>query len=175
MSEKEGPVKIAVIGVGGCGCNAAKMIEEETITSEESVFKSSSVRIVAANTDAQVLAQLNEVECMQLGPKLTKGQGAGGNPDCGRDAAIESQVDIYSALEGNDMVFLTTGMGGGTGTGAAPIVAKAAKEMGILTVGIVTKPFAFEGKRRMDQALGGIAELSQYVDSLVIIDRKSVV
>ena len=169
MSEKEGPVKIAVIGVGGCGCNAAKMIEEETITSEESVFKSSSVRIVAANTDAQVLAQLNEVECMQLGPKLTKGQGAGGNPDCGRDAAIESQVDIYSALEGSDMVFLTTGMGGGTGTGAAPVIASAAKKNGILTVGIVTKPFSFEGKQKMRCAEAGIEELRKNVDALLVV------
>lgn len=169
MSEKEGPVKIAVIGVGGCGCNAAKMIEEETITNEESVFKSNNVKIVAANTDAQVLEQLNEVERMQLGPKLTKGQGAGGNPDCGRDAAIESQVDIYSALEGNDMVFLTTGMGGGTGTGAAPVIASAAKKNGILTVGIVTKPFSFEGKQKMKCAEAGIEELRKNVDALLVV------
>ncbi len=169
MSEKEGPVKIAVIGVGGCGCNAAKMIEEETITNEESVFKDSNVRIVAANTDAQVLAQLSEVDQIQLGPKLTKGQGAGGNPDCGRDAAIESQVDIYSALEGNDMVFLTTGMGGGTGTGAAPVIASAAKKNGILTVGIVTKPFSFEGKQKMKCAEAGIEELRKNVDALLVV------
>lgn len=169
MSEKEGPVKIAVIGVGGCGCNAAKMIEEETITNEESVFKNSNVKIVAANTDAQVLAQLNEVNQIQLGPKLTKGQGAGGNPDCGRDAAIESQVDIYSALEGNDMVFLTTGMGGGTGTGAAPVIASAAKKNGILTVGIVTKPFSFEGKQKMKCAENGIEELRKNVDALLVV------
>ena len=169
MSEKEGLVKIAVIGVGGCGCNAAKMIEEETITNEESVFKNSNVKIVAANTDAQVLEQLNNVECMQLGPKLTKGQGAGGNPDCGRDAAIESQVDIYSALEGNDMVFLTTGMGGGTGTGAAPVIASAAKKNGILTVGIVTKPFSFEGKQKMKCADAGIEELRKNVDALLVV------
>ena len=169
MSEKEGPVKIAVIGVGGCGCNAAKMIEEETITNEESVFKNSNVKIVAANTDAQVLAQLNEVDQIQLGPKLTKGQGAGGNPDCGRDAAIESQVDIYSALEGNDMVFLTTGMGGGTGTGAAPVIASAAKKNGILTVGIVTKPFSFEGKQKMKCAENGIEELRKNVDALLVV------
>lgn len=169
MSEKEGPVKIAVIGVGGCGCNAAKMIEEETVTNEDSVFKNSNVKIVAANTDAQVLAQLNEVNQIQLGPKLTKGQGAGGNPDCGRDAAIESQVDIYSALEGNDMVFLTTGMGGGTGTGAAPVIASAAKKNGILTVGIVTKPFSFEGKQKMKCADNGIEELRKNVDALLVV------
>ncbi len=169
MSEKEGPVKIAVIGVGGCGCNAAKMIEEETVTNEDSVFKNSNVKIVAANTDAQVLAQLNEVNQIQLGPKLTKGQGAGGNPDCGRDAAIESQVDIYSALEGNDMVFLTTGMGGGTGTGAAPVIASAAKKNGILTVGIVTKPFSFEGKQKMKCADAGIEELRKNVDALLVV------
>jgi len=169
MSGKEGPVKIAVIGVGGCGCNAVKMIEEEATASEESVFKSSNVKIVAANTDAQVLAQLSDVNQIQLGPKLTKGQGAGGNPECGRDAAIESQVDIYSSFENHDMVFLTAGMGGGTGTGAAPIIASSAKKNDILTVGIVTKPFSFEGNQKMKSAENGIEELKRNVDALLVI------
>ena len=161
MSGKDDTVKIAVIGVGGCGCNAVKMIEEETSANDESVFKNSNVKIVAANTDAQVLAQLSEVDQIQLGPKLTKGQGAGGNPDCGRDAAIESQVDIFSSFENHDMVFLTAGMGGGTGTGAAPVIANAAKKNGILTVGIVTKPFSFEGNQKMKSAENGIEELKK--------------
>ena len=170
MSGKEGPVRIAVIGVGGCGCNAVKMIEEEARNSgEESVFKHSNVKIVAANTDAQVLSQLSDVSQIQLGPKLTKGQGAGGNPECGRDAAIESQVDIYSSFENHDMVFLTAGMGGGTGTGAAPIIASSAKKNDILTVGIVTKPFSFEGNQKMKSAESGIEELKKNLDALLVI------
>ena len=169
MSGKDDTVKIAVIGVGGCGCNAVKMIEEETSANDESVFKNSNVKIVAANTDAQVLAQLSEVDQIQLGPKLTKGQGAGGNPDCGRDAAIESQVDIFSSFENHDMVFLTAGMGGGTGTGAAPVIANAAKKNGILTVGIVTKPFSFEGNQKMKSAENGIEELKKNVDALLVV------
>jgi cell division protein FtsZ len=169
MSGKDDTVKIAVIGVGGCGCNAVKMIEEEASANDESVFKNSNVKIVAANTDAQVLAQLSEVDQIQLGPKLTKGQGAGGNPDCGRDAAIESQVDIFSSFENHDMVFLTAGMGGGTGTGAAPVIANAAKKNGILTVGIVTKPFSFEGNQKMKSAENGIEELKKNVDALLVV------
>lgn len=169
MSGKEEAVRIAVIGVGGCGCNAVKMIEEEAKGNEESVFKSNNVRIIAANTDAQVLAQINEADRIQLGPKLTKGQGAGGNPDCGRDAAMESQVDITAAFEGQDMVFITAGMGGGTGTGAAPVIAGLAKRNGILTVGIVTKPFSFEGGQKMRGAEAGIEELRKNVDALLIV------
>ncbi|MBO4710853.1 cell division protein FtsZ [bacterium] len=169
MSGKEDSVKIAVVGVGGCGCNAVKMMSEEMIKNEQSVFRDSNVKIVAANTDAQVLEQLCEVERIQLGPKLTKGQGAGGRPDCGRDAAIESQIDIASSFEGFDMVFLTAGMGGGTGTGAAPVIAGAAKKTGILTVGIVTKPFSFEGNQKMKSAETGIEELRKNVDALLVV------
>lgn len=169
MSGQEDSVKIAVIGVGGCGCNAIKMIEEEAQGKEDSVFKSSNVKIVAANTDAQVLAQIYDADQIQLGPKLTKGQGAGGNPGCGRDAAIESQIDINSAFEGQDMIFLTAGMGGGTGTGAAPVIAGVAKKNGILTVGVVTKPFSFEGKQKMRCAEEGIEELRKNVDALLVV------
>lgn len=169
MSGKEDNVKIAVVGVGGCGCNAVKMMSEEMVKNEQSVFRDSNVKIVAANTDAQVLMQLDEVERIQLGPKLTKGQGAGGRPDCGRDAAIESQMDIASAFEGFDMVFLTAGMGGGTGTGAAPVIASAAKKTGILTVGIVTKPFSFEGNQKMKSAENGIEDLRKNVDALLVV------
>ena len=169
MSGQKENVKIAVIGVGGCGCNAVKMIEEETFKDEQTVFKDSNVRIIAANTDAQVLEQLSTLERIQLGPKLTKGQGAGGMPECGKDAALESQIDIASALDGCDMVFVTAGMGGGTGTGAAPIIAGAAKKIGILTVGVVTKPFSFEGKQKMKTAENGIEEMSKNVDALLVV------
>ena len=153
--------------MGGCGCNAVKMMSEEMVANEQSVFRDSNVKIVAANTDAQVLEQLSEVERIQLGPKLTKGQGAGGRPDCGRDAAIESQMSIASSFEAHHMVFLTAGMGGGTGTGAAPVIAGAAKKTGILTVGIVTKPFSFEGSQKMESAKAGIEELKTPVCSLI--------
>ena len=169
MSGKGDNVKIAVIGVGGCGCNAVKMMSEEMVANEQSVFRDSNVKIVAANTDAQVLEQLSEVERIQLGPKLTKGQGAGGRPDCGRDAAIESQMSIASSFEAHHMVFLTAGMGGGTGTGAAPVIAGAAKKTGILTVGIVTKPFSFEGSQKMESAKAGIEELKKNVDALLVV------
>ena len=168
ISEKENPVKIAVVGVGGAGCNAVKMIEEEVQKNEQSVFKDQNVKVIAANTDAQVLAQIHELERIQLGPKLTKGQGAGGNPECGKDAAIESQVDIISAIEGYDMVFVTAGMGGGTGTGAAPVISGVAKKSGMLTVAIVTKPFSFEGDDKMESAAAGIEELRKNVDALLV-------
>ena len=169
MSGKDETVKIAVIGVGGCGCNAVKMMKEESVSNEQSVFKDSNVKIVAANTDAQVLYQLDTIEHIQLGPKLTAGQGAGGRPDCGRDAAIESQMGIATTIEGFNMVFLTAGMGGGTGTGAAPVIAGIAKKAGILTVGIVTKPFSFEGNQKMKSAEAGIEELRKNVDALLVV------
>ncbi len=169
ISEKENFVKIAVVGVGGAGCNTVKMIEEEVQKNEQSVFKEQNIKVIAANTDAQVLAQIHELERIQLGPKLTKGQGAGGNPECGKDAAIESQVDIISAIENSDMVFVTAGMGGGTGTGAAPVIAGIAKKAGILTVAIVTKPFFFEGDQKMRSAESGIEELRKNVDALLVI------
>jgi cell division protein FtsZ len=127
------------------------------------------VEFVAINTDRQVLRRSDASMQLVIGEKLTNGFGAGANPQIGARAAEESIEDIKALLDGTDMVFITAGMGGGTGTGAAPVVARVAHEMDILTIGIVTKPFGFEGKRRMDQALAGIAELSQYVDSLVVI------
>ena len=169
MSGKDDNVKIAVIGVGGCGCNAVKMMKEESVSNEQSVFKDSNVKIVAANTDAQVLEPLDTIERIQLGPKLTKGQGAGGRPDCGRDAAIESQMEIAASIEGYNMVFLTAGLGGGTGPGAAPVIAGIAKKAGILTVGIVTKPFSFEGNQKMKSAETGIEELRKNVDALLVV------
>ena len=159
----ESGVCIRVIGVGGGGNNAVNRMISTNIRG---------VDFVSINTDRQALRKSDASTQLVIGEKITKGFGAGANPAIGARAAEESMEEIKAILKGADMVFVTAGMGGGTGTGAAPIVAKAAKEMGILTVGIVTKPFAFEGKRRMDQALGGIAELSQYVDSLVIIPHE---
>ena len=159
----ESGVCIRVIGVGGGGNNAVNRMISMNIRG---------VDFVSINTDRQALRKSDASTQLVIGEKITKGFGAGANPAIGARAAEESMEEIKAILKGADMVFVTAGMGGGTGTGAAPIVAKAAKEMGILTVGIVTKPFAFEGKRRMDQAIGGIAELSQYVDSLVIIPNE---
>ena len=156
----ESGVNIKVIGVGGGGNNAVNRMITSNIKG---------VEFVAINTDRQVLRSSDASQQLVIGEKLTNGFGAGANPQIGARAAEESIEEIKSILVGTDMVFITAGMGGGTGTGAAPVVARVAHEMDILTIGIVTKPFGFEGKRRMDQALAGIAELSQYVDSLVII------
>ena len=156
----ESGVNIKVIGVGGGGNNAVNRMISTNIKG---------VEFVSINTDRQVLRGSDASQQLVIGEKLTNGFGAGANPQIGARAAEESIEEIKSILEGTDMVFITAGMGGGTGTGAAPVVARVAHEMDILTIGIVTKPFGFEGKRRMDQALAGIAELSQYVDSLVII------
>ena len=156
----ESGVNIKVIGVGGGGNNAVNRMITSNIKG---------VEFVAINTDRQVLRSSDASQQLVIGEKLTNGFGAGANPQIGARAAEESIEEIKNILEGTDMVFITAGMGGGTGTGAAPVVARVAHEMDILTIGIVTKPFGFEGKRRMDQALAGIAELSQYVDSLVII------
>ena len=153
-------VTIKVIGVGGGGNNAVNRMITSNIKG---------VEFVAINTDRQVLRRSDASLQLVIGEKLTNGFGAGANPQIGARAAEESIEDIKALLDGTDMVFITAGMGGGTGTGAAPVVARVAHEMDILTIGIVTKPFGFEGKRRMDQALAGIAELSQYVDSLVVI------
>ena len=156
-------VNIKVIGVGGGGNNAVnRMIATNII----------GVDFVSVNTDRQALRKSEAPNQLVLGEKITKGFGAGANPQIGARAAEESIDDIRNILEGTDMVFITAGMGGGTGTGAAPVVARAAREMDILTVGIVTKPFSFEGKRRMEQAEAGIAELAQYVDSLVVIPNE---
>ncbi len=153
---------IKVIGVGGAGGNAVnRMIEDD-------VF---GVEFIVANTDVQALAHSSAEIKIQLGPKLTRGLGAGANPDIGKKAAEESEELIAEALEGADMVFVTTGMGGGTGTGAAPIVARIAKEQGALTVGVVTRPFTFEGPKRGRFAAEGIAQLKEHVDTLVIISN----
>ena len=156
-------VNIKVVGVGGGGNNVVnRMVNTGT----------KGVDFIAVNTDKQALSKSAATYKIQIGEKLTNGQGAGSNPEVGRKSAEENRTQIAKALEDADMVFITAGMGGGTGTGAAPIVADIAKEMGILTVGVVTKPFRFEGARRMKQAEGGITELRSKVDSLVIIPNE---
>jgi cell division protein FtsZ len=152
--------KIKVIGVGGGGGNAVNRMIAGNIAG---------VEFWSINTDAQALTSSDAINRLQMGQKLTRGLGAGGNPAIGQKAAEESRDDIATALEGSDLVFITAGMGGGTGTGAAPIVAEVAKEMGALTVGIVTRPFAFEGRRRSSQADEGIAALQGCVDTLIVI------
>ena len=156
-------VNIKVIGVGGGGNNAVNRMISSNVKG---------VEFITVNTDRQALNHSLSQNQIIIGEKITKGFGAGANPSIGARAAEESLEAIKDALDGADMVFVTAGMGGGTGTGAAPVVAKIANEMNILTVGIVTKPFAFEGKRRMDQALAGINELSQYVDCLIVIPNE---
>lgn len=156
-------VNIKVIGVGGGGNNVVnRMVKTGT----------KGVDFIAVNTDKQALAVSSATFKIQIGEKLTNGQGAGSDPEVGRKSAEENRTQISKALEDADMVFITAGMGGGTGTGAAPIVADIAKELGVLTVGVVTKPFRFEGMRRMKQAEGGISELRNKVDSLVIIPNE---
>ncbi len=156
-------VNIKVIGVGGGGGNAVNRMVESGVQG---------VEFISVNTDMQALHSSQAGTKIQIGEKLTKGQGAGANPEIGRKAAEESKDQIAAALQNTNMVFITAGMGGGTGTGAAPVVAQIAREMGILTVGVVTRPFAFEGKKRLEQALGGIDELNKNVDSLVIIPNE---
>jgi len=152
--------RIEVIGVGGGGSNAVnRMIASD--------LQGVGYRVL--NTDAQALLQSSAKQRVQLGQKLTRGLGAGGNPAIGQKAAEESRSDLAQTLQGADLVFIAAGMGGGTGTGAAPVVAEVAKECGALTVGIVTKPFGFEGRRRMRQAEEGIARLSEHVDTLIVI------
>ncbi len=156
-------VNIKVIGVGGGGNNAVNRMIVTNIRG---------VEFVTVNTDRQALRKSEAPNQLVIGEKITRGFGAGANPQIGARAAEESIDDIRSILEGTDMVFIAAGMGGGTGTGAAPVVARAAREMDILTVGIVTKPFGFEGKSRMEKAEAGIAELAQYVDSLIVIPNE---
>ena len=156
-------VSIKVIGVGGGGGNAVNRMVESGVQG---------VEFISVNTDMQALNFSQAGTKIQIGEKLTKGQGAGANPEIGRKAAEESKEQIAAALAGTNIVFITAGMGGGTGTGAAPVVAQIAREMGILTVGVVTRPFAFEGKKRLEQALAGIDELNKNVDSLVIIPNE---
>jgi cell division protein FtsZ len=154
---------IKVIGVGGGGGNAVEHMVKGNIEG---------VEFVCANTDAQALRNCSTRTVLQLGASITKGLGAGANPDVGRQAAMEDRDRIIEVIDGADMLFITAGMGGGTGTGGAPIVAQAAKELGILTVAVVTKPFPFEGKKRIQVAEHGIKELSQYVDSLITIPNE---
>ncbi|MCQ2744055.1 MAG: cell division protein FtsZ [bacterium] len=155
-----GPAKIKVIGVGGGGGNAVNRMIKSGLTG---------VEFWLMNTDLQILNTSTCKNRIQLGVKLTNGLGAGGEPQVGEKAAEEAQQEITQAIEGADMVFVTAGMGGGTGTGAAPIVAKIAKDLGILTIGVVTKPFSFEGKRRQNQAQQGLEKLRECVDALIVI------
>ena len=152
--------RIKVIGVGGGGCNAVNRMIDSGLAG---------IEFWTVNTDAQALTYSSTTNTMQLGQKLTRGLGAGGNPSIGQKAAEESRDEIFQAVEGSDLVFITAGMGGGTGTGAAPVVAECAKEAGALTVGVITRPFTFEGRRRTSQADSGIAALQACVDTLIII------
>ena len=161
--EMQNVTNIKVIGVGGGGGNAVNRMVESGL---------SGVEFVAMNTDQQALLNSKATQKVQLGAKLTKGRGAGADPEIGQRAAEESKDEISNALKGAQMVFITAGMGGGTGTGAAPVVAETAHDLGILTVGIVTKPFAFEGKRKMSLAEQGIASLMMHVDSLIVIPNE---
>jgi len=162
----ENQATIKVFGVGGAGSNAVnRMIQEGVV----------GVRFVALNTDAQALGHSKAETRLRIGDKLTKGLGAGGNPITGEDAARESQEEIREALEGADMVFITAGMGGGTGTGAAPVIAEMAKSLGILTVGVVTKPFTFEGPKRRRLAEAGAARLKASVDTLITVPNDRLV
>lgn len=154
------PAKIKVVGVGGGGGNAVNRMIKAGL---------SGVDFWAMNTDAQVLEMSTAENKIRLGNKLTSGLGAGGDPGIGEKAAEETRDHLVQALDGSDMVFITAGMGGGTGTGAAPVVAKIAKELGALTIGVVTKPFSFEGKRRLNQALQGLEKLKETVDALIVI------
>ena len=161
--EMQNVTNIKVIGVGGGGGNAVNRMVEAGLNG---------VEFVAMNTDQQALVNSKATQKVQLGAKLTKGRGAGADPEVGQRAAEESKDEIANALKGAQMVFITAGMGGGTGTGAAPVVAETAHDLGILTVGIVTKPFAFEGKRKMSIAEQGIANLMMHVDSLIVIPNE---
>ncbi|MBF0264782.1 MAG: cell division protein FtsZ [Gammaproteobacteria bacterium] len=154
---------IKVIGVGGGGGNAVEHMASSALDC---------VDFICANTDAQALSNTNAKTILQIGNEITKGLGAGADPNVGREAAIEDRERIQEVIEGTDMLFITAGMGGGTGTGAAPIIAEIAREMGILTVAVVTKPFPWEGNRRMESAEKGIEELEQYVDSLITIPNE---
>ena len=160
LPESEAAAKIIVVGVGGAGNNAVNRMVTDGIVG---------VEFIGINTDKQALQYSQAPTTMQIGEKLTKGLGCGGRPEGGAKAAEESSEDITAALQGADMVFVTCGMGGGTGTGAAPVIAKIAKDMGILTVGVVTKPFRFEARQRMTNAIDGIKKLKESVDTLIVI------
>ena len=158
--ERDQIAKIKVIGVGGGGCNAVNRMIESGV---------GGVEFIVANTDIQVLNVSKAETKIQIGKELTEGLGAGANPEIGRQAALESKAEIEAALAGADMVFVTCGLGGGTGTGAAPVVAEIAQSQGALTVAIVTKPFKFEGRKRMEQAEVGLEELKKHVDTIIVI------
>jgi len=158
--ESDGVAKIKVVGVGGGGCNAVSRMFRERVQG---------VEYVGVNTDAQALMRCEVPLRIRMGEKLTRGLGAGGDPEKGKDSAEESREEVYEALKGSDMVFVAAGMGGGTGTGAAPVVAEIAKEVDALTIGVVTKPFGFEGSRRRKLAEEGIVRLKEKVDTLIII------
>lgn len=158
------PVKIKVVGVGGAGNNAVNRMVEEGIKN---------VQFISINTEEQILQSSKADIQMNIGKNTTKGLGAGANPILGEMAAKEDEENIAKMLAGADMVFVTAGMGGGTGTGAAPVVCEIAKKMGILTVGIVTKPFAFEGKRRRDNALNGVSRMRKNVDALIVVENSN--
>ena len=157
---------IKVIGVGGGGGNAVQHMTMANIDG---------VEFICANTDAQALNSVNAKTVLQLGEKTTKALGAGANPEIGMQAALDDKDRIKEVIDGSDMLFITAGMGGGTGTGAAPIVAEIARELGILTVAVVTKPFFFEGSKRMNIAEAGITALEEHVDSLIIIPNEKLV
>lgn len=160
----ENPTNIKVVGVGGGGCNAINRMIESGLKN---------VDFIAINTDAQTLAKNSAPTRIQIGQKITKGLGAGADPKVGEEAANEDRDIIYDALRGADMVFITCGMGGGTGTGAAPVIAQIAREIGALTVAVVTKPFIVEGKKRMDRAEEGIKKLRQFVDTIIVIPNQN--
>jgi len=162
-NEEPSEIRIKVVGIGGAGCNAVNTMIAAGLDR---------VEFVVANTDVQALGKSQAPYKIQLGPKRTRGLGAGARPDVGKESALESEEQIREAIEGAEMVFVTAGMGGGTGTGGAPIAAKIAHELGILTVGVVTKPFQYEGHRRMNYAEEGLREIKKYVDSLLVIPNQ---
>ena len=159
-NDQESSAKIIVVGVGGAGNNAVNRMIDENI---------GGVEFIGINTDSQALTLCKAPTAIQIGEKLTKGLGAGAQPEIGEKAAEENVEELTQAIKGADMVFITCGMGGGTGTGAAPVIAEISQDLGALTVGIVTKPFSFEGKKRMSQAVSGLDELKKHVDTLIVI------
>ena len=159
-NDEKTPARILVIGVGGAGNNAVNRMIDENVEG---------VELIAINTDKQILSQNRATTKIQIGENLTKGLGAGAKPEIGANAVEENREEITDIMKDANMVFVTCGMGGGTGTGAAPVVAEIARNLGILTVGVVTKPFSFEGKPRMNNAINGIAKLKENVDTLIVI------
>ncbi len=160
MNQPESFARIKVVGVGGGGCNAVDRMIEEGLQG---------VEFIAVNTDAQALALSRASTRVRIGDKLTRGLGSGGDPEIGRKAAEESAEELYNVLKGSDMVFVTAGIGGGTGTGASPVIAQIAREIGALTIGVVTRPFTFEGARRIKSAEAGITDLKEQADTLIVI------